>query len=198
MDLHTATTRYEEQRQFWAREIAGMLGRASFRARRLLLRMLAQAPAPMDADAMGQAIMTHNPNPDTRRTLANALLLECTKLGLVRRRRQQHAYWYTLSELGALVLEYLPPEAGTPPAPPPEHRSDGAGEVAASPVTPPTPRWGPAAFDTTKYSLGKLCPQGHEYQESGKTLRFKNGGCTTCEVRSSNARAKRRQLAKAL
>lgn len=36
-------------------------------------------------------------------------------------------------------------------------------------------------FDTTKYYLGKLCKHGHEYEDSGKSLRVKHGDCVECK-----------------
>src|SRR5207248_1073669 len=38
------------------------------------------------------------------------------------------------------------------------------------------------AFDTSKYTLGRLCPRGHDYHGTGKTLlRLANQGCLACD-----------------
>lgn len=38
------------------------------------------------------------------------------------------------------------------------------------------------AYDPAKFVLGRLCPQGHDYQETGQTLRRKhNQSCSACE-----------------
>src|SRR5262249_3408310 len=40
-------------------------------------------------------------------------------------------------------------------------------------------------YDETKYVLGKLCPRGHEYHGSGRTLRtIKGSRCMPCENES--------------
>jgi hypothetical protein len=54
-------------------------------------------------------------------------------------------------------------------------------------------------YDTTKHRLGKLCPRGHEWGSTGKSLRFNTraGGCLACEAerlrkgRQAESQAKR-------
>jgi hypothetical protein len=53
----------------------------------------------------------------------------------------------------------------------------------------------PHDFDTTKYRLGKLCPQGHAWGTTGQSLlRQKQGDCPDCE---KLAKRQKRQRAKA-
>jgi hypothetical protein len=50
-------------------------------------------------------------------------------------------------------------------------------------------------FDATKYRLGKLCPQGHEYEGTGRSLRRqKQGDCVEC---GKLAKRQKRQRGKA-
>jgi len=45
------------------------------------------------------------------------------------------------------------------------------------------------AFDTTKYSLGKLCPRGHEYAGTGHTLRrLPRHICPACDTEMARER----------
>lgn len=51
-------------------------------------------------------------------------------------------------------------------------------------------------YDTTKYRLGKLCPQGHDYHGTGQSLRVNNkaGYCKACNgAQQREGRARRRQ-----
>ncbi len=36
-------------------------------------------------------------------------------------------------------------------------------------------------FDETKYQLGTLCKRGHDFEDTGQTLRTWNGSCVQCE-----------------
>jgi hypothetical protein len=70
-----------------------------------------------------------------------------------------------------------------------------AGPPAASVTTQPD---GTPAYDTTKFYLGKLCPRGHDWHGTGKTLRRKpKGRCDFChnEDRKEGRAAKRAQAA---
>jgi hypothetical protein len=50
------------------------------------------------------------------------------------------------------------------------------------------------AYDTNKYALGKLCPRGHDYHESGKTLlRLPKYVCPQCDAERARARRANRQ-----
>jgi hypothetical protein len=50
-------------------------------------------------------------------------------------------------------------------------------------------------FDATKYRLGKLCPQGHDYQGTGQSLlRQRQGDCVEC---GKLGKRQKRQLVKA-
>src|SRR6266478_5147716 len=35
-------------------------------------------------------------------------------------------------------------------------------------------------FDAEKFRLGKLCKRGHDWQGSGKSLRYRKGDCAEC------------------
>ena len=75
------------------------------------------------------------------------------------------------------LTDVLPRDAGSP-----ETITEGLTEV------------GP--FDATKYHLGKLCPRGHAYLDTGQSLRSNNvaGYCLLCNVEGTRARrAARRQ-----
>lgn len=70
-------------------------------------------------------------------------------------------------------------------------------ETADAPVS----QYG-AGFDTTRFVVGELCPQGHRYPETAGSLRYVKGDhdCVTCRsLRSQryneHKRAKRRQKA---
>jgi len=55
--------------------------------------------------------------------------------------------------------------------------------------TPPTEADSPPAYDTARYILGRLCPRGHEYQQSGQTLRLILGRkCRQCEIEGQRER----------
>jgi hypothetical protein len=57
-------------------------------------------------------------------------------------------------------------------ATPPRSRQPTAARPAAT-QTPP--------YDPTKYTLGRLCPRGHDYQGTGQSLRRRhNGECAQC------------------
>lgn len=53
-----------------------------------------------------------------------------------------------------------------------------------------TPQEEPPTFDGAKYRLGKLCPRGHDWQDTGKSLRVKNkaGYCLACQAEDARAR----------
>lgn len=55
--------------------------------------------------------------------------------------------------------------------------------------------------DATRYDLGKLCPQGHDYHASGMSLRYQpsttRGGCVACDAARARERRKRRRTAAA-
>lgn len=56
-------------------------------------------------------------------------------------------------------------------------------------VEPPTRSQ--TAFDESRHRLGKLCPQGHDYQGSGQSMRYRcNGACVGCHMVDSNRRRK--------
>ena len=70
----------------------------------------------------------------------------------------------------------------------------------AAVTAPPPRRLGQTEvvpFDTTKYHLGKLCPRGHAYLDTGQSLRTNNavGYCLRCNAEDVRARraAKRQQ-----
>lgn len=43
-----------------------------------------------------------------------------------------------------------------------------------------------ADFDATKFYLGKLCPLGHQWAKTGKSIRYKNSrGCLECTKKGS-------------
>ena len=51
-------------------------------------------------------------------------------------------------------------------------------------------------FDTTKYALGKLCPRGHDYHGTGKTLlRLPKYVCLQCDAERARERRKAKRQA---
>jgi hypothetical protein len=108
LDLHLAAKRYEEMRNFWAREIALTLARGYYKTQVALLRKLADHGQPMRADRARAALPTPYANEHSRETAGTGFLLNLLRSGLVTRVKMERAYWYTITELGALVLMYLP------------------------------------------------------------------------------------------
>src|SRR5687768_11450329 len=57
----------------------------------------------------------------------------------------------------------------------------------------------PPGLDVTRYRLGKLCPQGHDYQGTGQSLRRqRQGDCVECgrvAKRAKRARGKAKREA---
>jgi hypothetical protein len=54
-----------------------------------------------------------------------------------------------------------------------------------------------ADFDATRYYLGKLCPQGHAYQATGKSLlRRSNQRCWECDKAMKRAIKARQKAAR--
>lgn len=52
------------------------------------------------------------------------------------------------------------------------------------------------AFDATKYRLGSLCPQGHDYHGTGQSLRRRTkGDCVACERLGTKQRRQRERKA---
>jgi len=52
-------------------------------------------------------------------------------------------------------------------------------------------------FDHAKYVLGKLCPRGHDYHGTGKSLlRTANSGCLECDKEKARERRANRQKTK--
>lgn len=69
-----------------------------------------------------------------------------------------------------------PPAVAPAPRPPAYHRPRP--QAAAGP-----------AFDTTKYVLGKLCPRGHAYADTGQSLLWRrNRVCPACDRERTRAR----------
>jgi hypothetical protein len=63
-------------------------------------------------------------------------------------------------------------------------------------VSPPAPALVPdtdiPAFDTSKYSLGKLCPRGHDYHGTGQSLlRLPQQHCRQCDTEQKRERRQR-------
>jgi hypothetical protein len=67
----------------------------------------------------------------------------------------------------------------------PRSRSTPPALQPRQPQAPP----GGAPYDTTRYILGRLCPRGHEYQQTGQTLRLILGRkCRECEIEGQRER----------
>jgi hypothetical protein len=66
---------------------------------------------------------------------------------------------------------------------------------AATTESPPVPAMlsdtNVPAFDTTTYVLGKLCPRGHDYHDTGQSLRNRRRHvCLACDAEQARARRK--------
>ena len=49
-------------------------------------------------------------------------------------------------------------------------------------------------YDTSKHRPGKLCPRGHDWQNTGQSLRKRsNGACLECDAESARARRQAKQ-----
>lgn len=139
MDLPTAAKRYEQGRQFWAREIAEILTKKTHRQLRHILRDLAALG--QATSAVGLADHLSSPRGGTRHsqeTIAQRIMKDLMEAGLLTRWRESRAYRYALTELGALVLEYLPDEP-----------TDGGRRTTKAVAQPP-------AFTEVEYHLGGL------------------------------------------
>jgi hypothetical protein len=65
--------------------------------------------------------------------------------------------------------------------------------LAASPAAIPAATQTPP-YDPTKYTLGRLCPRGHDYQGTGQSLRRRhNGECAQCNIDQQRERRQRQR-----
>jgi hypothetical protein len=134
LDLHTAAKRYEEQRRFWAREIADVLHQKTYRSRLSLLQRLVALGEPMTALGLSDCLPSQKGTRHNLASFASGLLKDLVEVGLVTRTRSQYSYWYVPTELADLVLAYLPLDEPVPLRPPPSssngvHRESDAEEV---------------------------------------------------------------------
>jgi hypothetical protein len=113
LDLQTAARRYEEMRRFWAREIALTLMQRGARSQIAALRALAAN----GGHARGRALFTPSngtyANAHAWDTSATQMCRALFRSGLLTRQRHslgEHSrpFFYTLTELGRLVLNYIP------------------------------------------------------------------------------------------
>jgi len=118
LDLHSAAQRYEEQRRFWAREMALLLSQKPYRSRLTLLRHLVARHEPMTAQDMADYLPSQKASKRNLASFASGLLKSLVEAGLVRRTRHQYTYWYQQTELADLVLAYLPLDEPVPRRPP--------------------------------------------------------------------------------
>ena len=111
MDLQTAAKRYEEMRHFWAREIAIKLSTGHYRNQVALLRHLAAHEKDLPSDRLFTFLSQGYSNQHSRDTSGFNMLKNLRKAGMITRgQRRNHTYWYRLTELGGLVLMYIPPD----------------------------------------------------------------------------------------
>jgi hypothetical protein len=108
LDLRTAAKRYEEMRRFWAKEIALKLAQGFYRTQVHILRELEARGCPRRTEDVFAALPSSYGSQHSRATSGHALLRRLRQTALVTRAKRQGTYWYALSELGALVLLYLP------------------------------------------------------------------------------------------
>ena len=112
MDIHTAAQRYEDGRHFWAREIALSLKLPIYKSRVTILRQLSANGTAMTARACLASMPAPKTSKKSQETALQHLLVQLTRDGVIKRtrisRQNSRSYWYTLTELGALVLTYIP------------------------------------------------------------------------------------------
>lgn len=108
MDLKVIAKRYEEGRRFWAHEMSLKMANIYYDGLVGTLRILAASTEPQPAETLyarhlgddgGLRYATHH-------TIQKHLTMS-VRYGLVKRMKYRRAYWYVLTELGALALEYL-------------------------------------------------------------------------------------------
>lgn len=124
MDLRQLAERYHQQSCFWAQEMALELQGAWHENRRRLLRAIGSAPVPMSTSALVPML---RPLPQgklkSHHTLVSRICLDFTMAHLVfvikqgRTGRPAKEYTYALTDLGRLVLRYLPDECSLSPSP---------------------------------------------------------------------------------
>jgi len=113
LDIRQAVRHYEERRRFWAREIALILKSDVYRSKVAVLRAVSVSASQRVIDSYTVC----NIVPRSERLNENAhykhiamLLKALHDDGLVARVKRDKAFFYHMSELGTLVLEYLPAE----------------------------------------------------------------------------------------
>ena len=83
-----------------------------------------------------------------------------------------------------LDLPRTPSAGGLQDAPGQAQSSRRVSRPPPPPATPQAP-----SYDTTRYRLGGLCARGHQFADTGKTLRrVPNGACPQCETAQQRER----------
>jgi hypothetical protein len=138
--------------------------------------------------------------PELARTVRNALehYLACPH-----RRQTENAPWLGMlhngpTEKTTVALGETRGQTENVPAPAPTReapRSEKRQTTNAPEAREDTQQAASPSYDTTKFYLGKLCPQQHEYEGTGKSLlRRHNSRCRECDRLSKQAgRAAKRQ-----
>jgi hypothetical protein len=110
LDLHSLSQRYDAQRHFWAREIALLLSKRSYRTMMRVLRQLVACGREANFRDVANFLPSQKGTQHSLETYADRVLKELTTHGLLKRTKRQQTYWYLPTELGELVLDYLPAE----------------------------------------------------------------------------------------
>lgn len=90
-----------------------MLHQKPYRSRLSLLRRLVALGEPMTALGLSDVLPSQRATKHNLASFASGLLKDFVKAGLVTRARRQYSYWYLPTELGVLILDYLPAEEDT-------------------------------------------------------------------------------------
>lgn len=112
MDLHNVTKRYEEQRLFWAREIAEVLKKPQHRSLAKILRRLVTVGKPLNGKDMADSLrdslaLKENSKMSWGHYIAQRLN-DLKENGFAKEIKGKRAYLYVHTELAELVCGYLP------------------------------------------------------------------------------------------
>jgi hypothetical protein len=88
------------------------------------------------------------------------------------------------------AIPFEPDNASVALLPQPDHEPNGREALPRATVdTPQQTAQTALAYDPTKYTLGKLCPRGHDYQGTGQTLlTLRKRRCLPCEAAKKRER----------
>lgn len=107
MDLHDAAKHYEDNRRFWAREIALMVDKATHQSRKQVLCFLSGRTEPMSADRIFKVLIGSSEAGGIHAGHLSTVLRQLYEGGLLSRERHFRAFYYRTTELGDMVVRHL-------------------------------------------------------------------------------------------